>query len=87
MGQTETPRTIPGLTRTVITPWGKESYQVLLEEGESGWVARIVTLPNRVWASPDAREAIKFHGVTAREAEAAAAEFIEQVRVASGRRL
>ena len=87
MGPSETLRTVPGLTRTVITPWGKETYQVLLEESGAGWLARIVTLPNRVWATPDGREAVKFHGATASEAEAAAADFIEQERVATGRRL
>ena len=87
MGVVFSGRAIGGFARTVLTPWGKETYQVFLEETEAGWVARIVTLPNRVWAAPGGREAIKFRGATASEAEQAAAAFIEQERVATGRRL
>lgn len=77
----------PGFTTTVITPWGRETYQVLLREEAHLWAAMIITLPNRVWAKSGGREALKFHGATAAEAEKAAVEFIEAERIATGRRL
>lgn len=77
----------PGLSTIVITPWGRETYQVWVEHVPPAYVARIVTLPNRIWASPGGREAIKFHGVTADEAEQAAAAFIEEERLLNKRRL
>ena len=77
----------PGHTTTVVTPWGRETYQVFLDEAPPVWVARIVTLPNRIWAKPGGREAVKFYGQTPEEAEAAAARFIDEERVATGRRL
>src|SRR5262245_16915897 len=78
---------VAGRATTVITPWGTETYQVWLEETARGWVARIVTLPNRVWASQSGKEAVKFHGATIDEAEAAALQFINDERVLNGRRL
>ena len=76
-----------GLARTVLTPHGKETSQVFLQRTRSGWVARIVTLPSRIWVQSGGREAMKFYGATATEAEAAAGEFMDQERIASGRRL
>jgi len=87
MGVANAGRGIGGFALTVLTQRGKEIYQVFLEETSAGWVARIVTLPNQIWAVPGGREAVKFHGSTASEAESAAAAFIEQERIASGRRL
>lgn len=77
----------PGFTTTVITPWGRETYQVLLREAEHLWIATIITLPNRIWAQPGGREALKFYGQSASEAEAGAVEFIEAERVATRRRI
>jgi hypothetical protein len=77
----------PGFSTIVITPWGRETYQVWVEHVPPAYVARIVTLPNRIWASPGGREAIKFHGVTANEAEQAAAAFIEEERILNKRRI
>jgi hypothetical protein len=74
----------PGYTRTVITPQGKETFQVWLELFEGRWVAKIVTLPNRMWVAPGGREALKFHGATREDAEMAAAAFIEEERVSRG---
>jgi uncharacterized protein (TIGR02266 family) len=77
----------PGFSTTVITPWGKETYQVWVEQAPPVWVARILTLPNRIWAAPGAREAMKFHGASFDEAESAAAQFIEEERIANSRRV
>src|SRR5881628_3512856 len=79
--------TVRGYTTTVVTPWGRESYQVWLnEEGNGAWTARIVTLPNRMWARPGGREALKFTGKTEKEAESAAVRFIEDECVHTRRR-
>jgi len=77
---------IPGYTRTVITPQGRETFQVLLDSEGGRWVARIVTLPNRMWVEPGGRMALKFFGATREEAETAAAGFIESERVSRGMR-
>src|SRR4030095_3412766 len=53
-----------GYTRTVITSQGREMFQVLLEVEGTHWVARIVTLPNRVWFEPGGRAALKFFGAS-----------------------
>jgi hypothetical protein len=87
MGSLHPERGIGGFALTVLTPWGKETYQVFLEETAPGWTARIVTLPNRIWVGPGGREALKFTAATAHEAESAAADFIEEARLAAGRRL
>ena len=78
--------TTRGHTTTVVTPWGRETYQVWLNEVENEWVARIVTLPNKMWAMPGGREAVKFAGRTMIEAEAAAVRFIEEECVRTRRR-
>jgi hypothetical protein len=78
---------LTGYTTTVITAWGRETYQVWLERTACAWVARIVTLPNRIWAQAGGREAIKFHGVTREEAEAEAVRFIEEERILTKRRV
>lgn len=87
MSESRSPWGYGGVTRTVLTPWGKETYQVFIQRAEAGWIARIVTLPNRIWVQPGAREAVKFYGANASEAEGAAAAFMDEERVATGRRL
>ena len=74
----------PGYTRTVITPQGRETFQVLLANEDGRWVARIVTLPNRIWVEPGGRVALKFFGNSREQAESAAAGFIESERVSRG---
>src|SRR5262245_16900128 len=74
----------PGYRRTVITPQGRETLQVWLAREDGRWIARIVTLPNRMWVKPGGREAPKFYGASREEAEMAAASFIESERVARG---
>lgn len=77
-----------GYTTTVITPWGRETYQVWLSETPGmEWVAKIVTLPNRMWALPGGREAVKFSGATLAAAEAAAVHFIEDECIRTRRRM
>lgn len=76
-----------GYSTTVVTSWGRETYQVLLNETDKGWLARIVTLPNRMWAQPGGREAVKFHAATMQEAEAAAVRFIEDECIRTCRRM
>jgi hypothetical protein len=76
----------PGYTRTVISPQGRETFQVLLDVEEGRWVARIVTLPNRMWVEPGGRMALKFFGASREAAETAAAAFIESERIARGMR-
>ena len=76
-----------GYTTTVITPWGRETYQVWLEEKPEGWVAKIVTMPNRMWALPGGREAVKFSGATLKAAETAAVHFIEDECIRTRRRM
>lgn len=75
-----------GYTRTVISPQGRETFQVWLDKEGGRWVARIVTLPNRMWVRPGGREALKFFGASREDAEMAAATFIEQERVSRGMR-
>jgi len=77
----------PGRSITVFTPWGRESYQIWLDNSPPGWVARIVTLPNRIWAHPGGREVLKFHGNTAKEAESAAVRYIEDECIRTGKRV
>src|SRR2546427_12585642 len=74
-------------TTTVITPWGRETYQVWLHQSDKAWIARIVTLPNRMWALPGGREAVKFTGPTPKQAEAAAVHFIEEECIRTSRRM
>src|SRR5438552_11501682 len=76
-----------GYTTNVITPWGRETYQVWLHQTYEGWVARIVTLPNRMWALPGGREAVKFLAPTPKQAEAAAVHFIEEECIRTSRRM
>ena len=77
-----------GYTTTVITPWGRETYQVWLNEtARRDWVAKIVTLPNRMWALPGGREAVKFSGATRTAAETAAIHFIEDECIRTRRRM
>jgi len=76
----------PGYARTVITPQGRETFQVLLDFERDRWVARIVTLPNRIWVESGGRAAIKFFGASREEAETAAASFIESERISKGMR-
>src|SRR5438552_3875602 len=76
-----------GYTTNVITPWGLETYQVWLHQAEEGWIARIVTLPNRMWALPGGREAVKFLAPTPKQAEAAAVRFIEEECIRTSRRM
>jgi hypothetical protein len=78
---------LTGYTTTVLTPWGRETYQVWLDEVPSGWIARIVTLPNRIWAMHGGREAVKLYGATADEAETAARRFIEAECAKTNRRI
>lgn len=87
MFQTLAGPTRRGHSTTVITPWGRETYQVWLDPTARGWVARIVTLPNRMWAHPGAREAVKFPAPTAEEAEKAAIRFIEEECINTRRRI
>jgi len=86
MGETGELSATRGYTTTVVTPWGRETYQVWLTESAQGWVARIVTLPNRMWAMPGGREAVKFCGETAKLAESAAIRFIEEECIRTRRR-
>lgn len=72
---------------SVLTPHGRETYQIWLDRGAFGWVARIVTLPNRIWAHPGGREALKFHAPTPEAAAKAAERFIEEECIATGRRI
>jgi len=74
----------PGYTRAVITATGLETFQVLLAHEDGRWVARILTLPNRIWVEPGGRAALKFYGDTREQAESAAAAFIESERVVRG---
>jgi len=74
----------PGYTRAVITATGLETFQVLLAHEDGRWVARILTLPNRIWVEPGGRAALKFHADTREQAESAAAAFIESERVSRG---
>ena len=77
----------PGRSVTVFTRWGRETYQVWLDEKPPGWMARIVTLPDRIWALPGGREVLKLYGSTSEEAEAAAMRFIEAECLQTGRRI
>src|SRR5262245_19260658 len=76
-----------GRTISVLTAHGQETYQVWVQRGLKGYVARIVTLPNRVWAKPGLNEAIKFTAPTAEEAETVALRFVEDECIATGRRI
>ncbi len=72
---------------TYLTPFGRETYRILLSQDGATWIARIVTLPNRLWAHPNGREALKFLANTAEDAERAAVEAMEAECARSGRRL
>lgn len=87
MVETSERTTKRGYSTTVVTPWGHEIYQVWLTKSEENWVARIVTLPNRMWAQPGGREAVKFEAATEKEAETAAIHFIEQECIRTRRRM
>jgi len=77
----------PGRALTVLTPWGRETYQIWVDQCPPGWVARIVTLPDRLWAAPGGREVLKFFGQEAGDAESAAMRFIEEECTRTNRRL
>ena len=77
----------PGRATTVLTSWGRETYQIWIQPAPPGWVARIVTLPDRLWSSPGGRHVLKFYGESAVEAEAAAMRFIEDECVRTSRRI
>lgn len=87
MTGTSDQRITRGYTTAVITPWGRETYQVWLNETDGGWLARIVTIPSRMWALPGGQEAVKFTGETAKQAEAAAIHFIEEECIRTRRRM
>jgi hypothetical protein len=74
-------------TYTYISSFGRETYQILLQDEGKIWVARIVTLPNKLWANPNGREALKFIADTAEEAEIAALQAMEAECARTGRRL
>ena len=77
----------PGFTTSVLAPWGRETYQVWLDERPHGWMARIVTLPNRVWALPGGREVLRFYGSSRDEAEGSAIRHIHSECLRTGRRI
>src|SRR5262245_36272106 len=72
---------------TYLTPFGRETYRILVAHENGHWVSRIVTLPNRLWAHPNGREALKFIADTPEEAESVALEAMEEECRRTGRRL
>jgi hypothetical protein len=66
-----------GWRLAVDTPYGMESYGVLVAPSDKLWRARIVTFPSSLWSIPDGEAAIKFVGSSPDEAERQAADFIE----------
>ena len=74
-------------TYTYLSPFGRETYQILLQEDAGAWIARIVTLPNKLWAHPNGREALKFVAATAEEAESEALQAMESECTRTGKRL
>lgn len=62
---------------SVETPYGIESYGVLVAQSGELFRARILTYPNILWAAPGGAVTVKFASRSARDAEAQAIAFIE----------
>jgi Tfp pilus assembly protein PilZ len=61
----------------VDTPYGIETYGVLVAPSLDLWRARIITYPNVLWTVPGGGLTVKFAGNTPQEAEGYAVQFIE----------
>jgi len=87
-GSHDTPQECPGELRatgperhgwrvSVETPFGIETYGVLVAPTFDVWRARIITYPNVLWTIPGGGLTVKFAGSTPHEAEAHAVQFID----------
>jgi hypothetical protein len=61
----------------VDTPYGVETYGVLVAPSLDVWRARIITYPNVLWTAPGGLVTLKFVGTTAQDAESRAVAFVE----------
>ena len=87
-GSHKTPQECPGELRStgperhgwrvaVDTPYGVETYGVLVAPSFDLWRSRIITYPNVLWTVPGGNLTVKFAGSTPQEAEGYAVQFIE----------
>ena len=77
----------PGRRIRVLAPYGVLTHEIRLSQTESGWQARVVTLPNQIWVEPGGRRALRFSSDSAVGAEEMAVEFVQRDCLARGHRL
>ena len=61
----------------VETPFGIESYGVLVAPSRDRWRSRIITYPNVLWTAPGGAVSLKFVGSSPQDAESQAVAFVE----------
>jgi uncharacterized protein (TIGR02266 family) len=76
-----------GRTLHVIAPYGPLAHEVRLTGFEGRWTAHIVTLPNMIWVEPGGSRPLQFIASTARDAEAAAVDFIVKDCLSRGQKI